>query len=185
MGKLTESLKTTANQLNQVKQGISQMRELGQELSNNTVQIAEAALRTGYAYAKAEAENEIAQSGSSYSLKSISPATTNILALNELHSYGETYWTKELLRTHFGSCDRAYRYLRDHGVKLSRKSWETVVNAFNGTNKSSDNEPSIIQRIDRLEQAILQQNQRISMIEEKLNEALQQFRHIAITSENL
>ncbi|WP_421658379.1 hypothetical protein [Leptothermofonsia sp. ETS-13] len=200
MSKLTESLKATAEQLKQIKHGISQMRELGQELSDNTVQVVDAALRTGYAYAKAEAENGIVQPEPSFPVKSIAPTTTNILALNELRSSGGTCWTAELLKTQFGGFNEAYRYLRNCGFKLSQRSWKTVIDTFNGNlvngnldsfnkssdrkfNKSPDSESSILQRIAHLEQAIFQQERRIVMIEEKLNQALQQLQQIAIVAE--
>ena len=47
MGKLTDSLKNTSQRLNALQQGIRQMQSIGEELADNTLVVAEAALRAG------------------------------------------------------------------------------------------------------------------------------------------
>lgn len=55
MGKLTDSLRKAAKDLDDIESGIDRIGNLGQELAENTGRVAEAAIRAGYSYAKAEA----------------------------------------------------------------------------------------------------------------------------------
>ncbi|MGF1492199.1 MAG: hypothetical protein ACFBSC_07070 [Microcoleaceae cyanobacterium] len=104
MGKFTESLSDTSQQLQQVKQGIRAMQELGQEMLDNTFNVAEAGLRTGYAYAKAEDGETIPQQQ-----KLLQP-TSNVLDQELLNR--EEFWTQKSLKARFGKHYAAYRYLK-------------------------------------------------------------------------
>jgi hypothetical protein len=56
MGRLTDSLKSASADLDAIETGIEKMGELGQELAENTINVADAALKTGYQYAKSEVQ---------------------------------------------------------------------------------------------------------------------------------
>jgi hypothetical protein len=58
MGKLTDSLRKATKELDNIESGIDRIANLGQELAENTVNVAEAALHAGYSYAKAEAREQ-------------------------------------------------------------------------------------------------------------------------------
>lgn len=157
MGKLTDSLKAATQQLSEIKHGINQMQELGQELADNTITVAEAGLRTGYAYAKAE--ETLTQS------QLVSPAS-KILDAEQLGSASS--WTEKALKERFGSCDKARQYLQnDYNICVNR-SWKKVVDAFNNT----EGDRSLIQKVAELEQAVALQGQYIAVLETKLNEVI-------------
>ncbi|HIK32597.1 MAG TPA: hypothetical protein IGS17_06960 [Oscillatoriales cyanobacterium M59_W2019_021] len=58
MGKLTDSLRKTAQELDDIESGIDRITNLGQELAENTVRVADAALRVGYNSAPSEARKQ-------------------------------------------------------------------------------------------------------------------------------
>ncbi|HEY9624393.1 MAG TPA: hypothetical protein V6C78_28820, partial [Crinalium sp.] len=137
MGKLTDSLKAATKQLDDIKHGIGQMTELGQELVENTLVVADTALRAGYAYAKAEAD-AISQVQEPVQQPAL-PSASHVLEAEHLN--GEPYWTEQLLKKRFKTCQAACDHLRDtYSIKLNRRSWKLVVDAFNGasTQPSSD-----------------------------------------------
>lgn len=58
MGKLTDSLRKTAQELDDIESGIDRITNLGQELAENTVRVADAALRVGYNSAQSEVRKQ-------------------------------------------------------------------------------------------------------------------------------
>lgn len=54
MGRLTDSLKKASSKLDDIELGVNQMASLSEELAKNTATVADASLKLGYAYAKAE-----------------------------------------------------------------------------------------------------------------------------------
>lgn len=166
MGKLTDSLKATTARLGAIKHGINQMQELGRELADNTLVVADAALRTGYAYAKAEAA--IAQSVVVESLPMQAlPSTTEVPDSPQLGQAKQ--WTEKTLKERFGDHHAAYRYLRDtYGIQMRHRSWKNIVKAFN--NNSED--CTLTQRVVQLEQTVAQQGQYIAVLEQRLNEVV-------------
>lgn len=169
MGKLTDSLKAAANELDQVKLGIRHMQALGNELADNAVSIAEAGLRTGYAYAQAEA------AASDLSAQTALPASSQVLGLDLLQAYNTDRWTDALAKRHFKRADATYRYLRDrYGLKLARRGWKQLVEALNGEGQPQlTSNQSLTQRIADLEQQLQHQAQRITNLEQQLAELLQ------------
>ncbi|HEY9852366.1 MAG TPA: hypothetical protein V6D28_23035 [Leptolyngbyaceae cyanobacterium] len=164
MGKLTKSLKAVSQQLNDVQNGINQMQTLGEELGKNSFRVAEAALRTGYAYAKAETGETINHP--------LLPNASPVLDKDKLK--GANSWTQEALKARFGTCKEAYGYLRNvYQIKLPAQSWKNIVAAFNGT---SDDIP-IEQRVIQLEQTVVQQAQYILVLEGKINQIEIQLQH--------
>ena len=162
MGKLTDSLKSTTKQLSEIKHGINQMQDLGRELADNTLRVADAALRTGYAYAKAEADTTQPVEVLPQPQLTLAPVVLDADQLGKA-----TRWTEELLKARFGSHHAAYRYLRDaHSISMSNRSWKNIVDAFN----SATDDPPLAQRVAQLEQTVAQQEQHIAFLEEKLNE---------------
>lgn len=59
MGRLTDSLKKASKKLDDIDIGIDQMASLSEELAKNTANVADASLKLGYAYAKAEEESTL------------------------------------------------------------------------------------------------------------------------------
>lgn len=167
MGKLTKSLKAVTQKLDDVQNGINQMQTLGEELGKNTFRVAEAALQTGYAYAKAETEN--------ISSNCILPSTSSILDKDKLNE--AAFWTEATLKARFGTCNKTYQYLKKvHNIKLNSPSWKSVVAAFNGTG----DEISIEQRVKQLEQKVVQQAQCIVNLEGKIDEMRLQLQQMMI-----
>lgn len=172
MGKLTKSLKEATKKLDQVQYGINQMQELGQEITENTFRVAETALRTGYLYAKAEAEETETQP--------LLPGGSPVAEKNQLKD--ETHWTEASLKAKFGSYDAAYRYLRDvRGIKLRSRSWKNIVDAFN----EGVEELSLTQRVVQLEQTLTQQTQYIATLEAKIHQMHLQLLELTTTVERL
>ncbi|MBO9998248.1 MAG: hypothetical protein J7641_04435 [Cyanobacteria bacterium SID2] len=162
MGKLTDSLKAATQQLSDIQDGVRQMREIGDEMSNNTLRVAEAALRTGYAYAKAE-EDTIAEFVDDRSSQK---------ALPEARSPETQSWTPQSLKAEFGKLNVAYQYLKEtYGVKLSRRSWQAVAEALNRA-KEAPKPRSIEARVLELEKTVSVQTQYISKLEQQLNSLL-------------
>jgi hypothetical protein len=56
MGRLTDSLKSASKELDAIEVGIDRMADLGKELAENTINVADAALKTGYQYGWSERE---------------------------------------------------------------------------------------------------------------------------------
>lgn len=54
MGSLTDSLRKTSEKLDSIESGIDRMSSLSEDLAKNTANVADASLKLGYAYAKAE-----------------------------------------------------------------------------------------------------------------------------------
>ncbi len=57
MGKLTDSLKNTSNDLDAIETSIRKIAKLGDELAENTFEVADSALRAGYQYAQLESQD--------------------------------------------------------------------------------------------------------------------------------
>jgi uncharacterized coiled-coil protein SlyX len=167
MGKLTKSLKAVTQKLDDVQHGINQMQTLGEELGNNTFLVAEAALKTGYAYAKAETEEAFSHP--------LLPSASPILEKDLLN--GAAFWTEETLKARFGSCNKTYQYLKKtYNIKLNSPSWKNVVAAFNGTG----DEIPIEERVTQLEQKVVQQAQYIVTLEQKIDEMRLQLQQMTI-----
>lgn len=167
MGKLTKSLKAVTQKLDDVQNGINQMQTLGEELGKNTFRVAEAALKTGYAYAKAETEEAFSHP--------LLPSASPILEKDQLK--GAAFWTEETLKARFGSCTKTYQHLKKkYNIKLNSPSWKNVVAAFNGTG----NEIPIEERVTELEQKVVQQAQYIVTLEQKIDEMRLQLQEMTI-----
>ena len=137
MGKLTDSLKNTSQRLNALQQGIRQMQSIGEELADNTLVVAEAALRAGYAYAQAEAETVAEGDRPRPAIAPSSPSESSD-------------WSVEALKARFGTCAKAYRYLRDrHGVTLKSRSWQAIATAFQQAEASAQAAPTTMPAGDR------------------------------------
>ncbi|MEP0871524.1 hypothetical protein NDA01_17070 [Trichocoleus desertorum AS-A10] len=179
MGKLTNSLKATTKQLSEIKRGIHKMQELGQELADNTLTVAEAGLRTGYAYAKAELETTSAQTNQVLSEPHQAlPSTFTPLDAHQLEN--STYWTIELLKSRFGSYQAATKHLKDvHGVSVKQRGWQHVVAAFN---KGVDNRDKLLeQRVAQLEEVVSLQRREIAVLEARLDETVVQLKKLTAT----
>jgi len=161
MGKLTDSLKETTQKLSDLKHGIYEMQQLGRDLADNTLEVADAALRTGYAYAKAESGKT---GEKTEHLLDLNPKMLDADQLNQT-----TCWTQKLLEARFGSFNATYQYLRNvHNIRVKDRSWKKLVEIFNGNLDARSPE----QRLASLEQITLQQEQRINELETKLTELI-------------
>lgn len=175
MGKLTDSLKETSKQLDRVKDGVRQMQALGEGIAENAEAVAEAGLRTGYAYAQVEAARaEVERAEAGLSEVALEP------------------WTLETLKAEFGSAARAYAHLKtEFGVTLRSRSWANILATFNGEKSalpsqqpasarlslstSSKSDHSLEKRVVELERLTLQQADRIAVLEAKLESLLNRF----------
>jgi hypothetical protein len=200
MGKLTDSLKATSNQLDRLKSGIQQMQGLGEALADNTEVVAEAALRAGYAYAKVEAaRTDVAQA--QLSLQS----DTQFTDAQFTHVQAEASapapcppspWTLKMLKAEFGKAAEAYAHLkREFGVSLRSRSWQNILDALNKASNDAAQpktpvqlpaqgsslgllpglslEPSALAaRILALEQLVDQQSARIAQLEDQVGALL-------------
>ncbi|NJR68310.1 MAG: DNA recombination protein RmuC [Synechococcales cyanobacterium CRU_2_2] len=159
MGKLTDSFKDTSQQLGKLKQGIQQMQALGEALADNTQDVAAAALRTGYAYAKVEAAQA-----------EVASAQTSKL------------WTLPMLKAEFATAAKAYGHLKaEFGVSLRSRSWQNILDAWNEALEQKPSaqlcaperspqhlspEPSALeQRLLALERLVAQQSVKIAQLE--------------------
>lgn len=179
MGKLTNSLKATTKQLNEIKRGIHKMQELGQELSDNTLTVAAAGLRTGYAYAQAEVEAANTQVNTTPSNPQQALSSAPIpLDTNQLNN--SAHWTIESLKSRFGSYQAAYQYLKDvHGISVKQRGWQYVLAAFNsGVN---DRNRLVEQRVAQLEEIVALQKQEITVLETRLNQTVSQLQQLTAT----
>jgi hypothetical protein len=168
MGKLTDSLKDTTQKLSDLKHGIHEMQQLGHGLADNTLAVADAALRTGYAYAKAEAGGGDEKSGGDEKTKRLLDLNPKMLDADALRE--TSCWTQKLLEAQFGSFNATYHYLRDvHNIRVQHRSWKKLVDIFNGNLEARSPE----QRLANLEQLFSQQEQRIKELETKLIELIQ------------
>ncbi|PZV19348.1 MAG: hypothetical protein DCF22_00265 [Leptolyngbya sp.] len=162
MGKLTDSLKGATQKMSDLKHGIHEMQQLGRDLADNTLEVADAALRTGYAYAKAESGKT---GEKTERLLDLNPKMLDADQLNQT-----TCWTQKLLEARFGSFNAAYQYLRDvHNIRVKQRSWKKLVDIFNGNLDARSPE----QRLASLEQLFSKQEQRINELETKLIELIQ------------
>jgi hypothetical protein len=165
MGKLTDSLKATTKQLGEIKQGIQQMQALGHELADNTLNVADAALRTGYAYAKAEAE--VAQPA----LIAL-PALPGAPTIPDADQLNGGVWTEAKLKQRFGKLQAARQYLHEqYNVTSQPRSWKAAIALFNDLESTPD--CSIEQRLTQLEQAVSQQQQQLAILMAQLGRVLQ------------
>ena len=163
-------------QFDRIKQGIDNLADTAQDLAEEIPRVAESAMRLGYAYAKAEdgVETGVQQSADTDDNQIVDAEFQPLLSsasnvLEPQHLKGETCWTKDALKARFGNCLKAYQYLQDvYGLKFSR-SWEKVIAAFN--NKM--NHATLEEKVIRLEQTIISQQNRIIKLEEKLDQVLQ------------
>jgi hypothetical protein len=188
MGKLTDSLKAATKQLDDIKHGIGQMTELGQELVDNTLVVADTALRAGYAYAKAEAEAVLHQEEPTSLPQAALPPVPTVLDAD--HLVGESVWTEKSLKKRFKTFQLAYDYIKNtHHSQPEKRSWKSVVDTFNGaSNGASIHQPldqspnpsldsslhqSLEQRVVQLEQIVTSQEQRIVDLETRLDEITQ------------
>lgn len=154
MGKLTESLQETTLQLKNIRNGINKMQLLGDELTQNSFVIAETAIKFGYNYAQSEIDSTTTNLVESQ----VQLPPSNILDRELLE--GANSWTKTSLKTRFKTCNAAYKHLEDvHGIKLSSRSWEQVVTAFNsGANNQTETEyeqQNLKQQVKFLEQRLM------------------------------
>lgn len=177
MGKLTDSLKDTSKQLDRVKDGVRQMQALGEGMADNAQAVAEAGLRTGYAYAQVEtARADVARAEA---------------GLAEAAVEAEP-WTMKSLKAEFGSAAKAYTHLKsEFGVTLRSRSWANILAAFNGEKSalpsqqpaskklplsaSSKHGHSLEKRVVELERLAQQQAARITTLEEQLALLLNRF----------
>lgn len=172
MGKLTDSLKASTRKLQDIKQGIHQMQQLGQELGDNTFKVAEAALKAGYAYAQAEAE-----------------LATGETVVEGKYLPESPFWTVANLKERFKTCNAAYQHLKiEYGVTLKNRSWQAIADAFNQIPKDAFNQnqtqtqthiqnkndrPSLEQRVVQLETLMQSQQQQIASLEGQLQQSHQ------------
>jgi uncharacterized coiled-coil protein SlyX len=177
MGKLIDSLKGVTHQLEDIQHGIEQMQALGQELADNTLIVAETALRTGYAYAQAEVESSRVQVATN-SHNSLPAA--RVLDADQLGN--ATAWTIDSLKARFKHLNAAYQHLRSlYGIKLQIRSWKTVTDAFNGNvsiDKAGDR--SLENRIYSLEQTATLHLQRIIALETQVGQLVQQLQQLVL-----
>ncbi|AFY66471.1 hypothetical protein [Geitlerinema sp. PCC 7407] len=161
MGKLTDSLKNTSQRLNALQQGIRQMQSIGEELADNTLVVAEAALRAGYAYAQAEAET-------------VAEGDRPLPAIAPSSSSASSDWSVEALKARFGTCAKAYRYLRDrHGVTLKTRSWQAIATVLQDAEASAQAAPTATPAGDRPASAQTLES-RVSQLEQQVTaQALQ------------
>ncbi|MEB3230006.1 MAG: hypothetical protein VKJ64_03280 [Leptolyngbyaceae bacterium] len=139
MGKFTDSLREATNQLKNIQQGIDAMTATGQDLADNALEVADAALRAGYAYGKAEViqASQIAlaspENSVNPSVKPIDVASSEFVVLDAGQLEGGDRWTQQSLKKRFGQFESAYQHLRDvHGIRPKKRSWQSVVDGFNG-----------------------------------------------------
>ena len=160
MGKLTDSLKASTRKLQDIKQGIHQMQQLGQELGDNTFKVAEAALKAGYAYAQAEAELAAGE------------MVVEVKCLPE-----SPFWTVANLKERFKTCNAAYQHLKlEYGVTLKSRSWQAIADAFNQVQTQTQNKndrSSLEQRVIQLETLVQSQQQQIASLERQLQQSHQ------------
>lgn len=170
MGKLTDSLKNTSQRLNALQQGIRQMQSIGEELADNTLVVAEAALRAGYAYAQAEAET-------------LAEGDRPLPAIAPSSSPAPSDWSVEALKARFGTCAKAYHHLRDrHGITLKSRSWQAIATAFQQAEAAqtapspAGDRPSSAQtleeRVSQLEQTVTAQALQIAELQAQIQTLL-------------
>lgn len=183
MGKLTNSLKATTRQLSDIKHGIRQMQELGQELSDNTLTVAEAGLRAGYAYAKAELEASNAQENEARPKpKQALPFTAIPLNADQLEN--STQWTIESLKSRFGSYQAAYQYLKNtHRITVKQRGWQHILAVFN-SGVGDKNKP-LEQRVAQLEETVVLQRREIVVLETRLDQTIFQLQKLSAEVEKL
>ncbi|MGD1700015.1 hypothetical protein [Dapis sp. BLCC M229] len=177
MGKLTESLQETTQQLKNIKKGINQMQLLGDELTENSFMIAETALKVGYNYA----QSEIDATTTNLVESQAQLPSSNVLDRELLKEANN--WTEKSLKARFKNCNSAYKYLKDtHGIKLSSRSWKQVVTAFNnGTNKKTETgiepeEQDLKQQVKFLEKRIITLENQVKEQSQLIQQLISQFK---------
>jgi hypothetical protein len=192
MGKLTKSLKAATQKLSDLKEGIAEMQQLSQELADNTLEVADAALRTGYAYGKAEAASMETQSSpeqkqGTKALTSDRPTDSAMLdngaILDADQLKGATQWTERALKARFKTLEPANHYLKEtYGLEIAkkRKTWQDIVDLFNGkqpivpapTSPAPAKPPSLEKRVLDLETLVQQQSHQIATLQAQLQELM-------------
>ncbi|MDC0834579.1 hypothetical protein POG22_16440 [Geitlerinema sp. CS-897] len=173
MGKLTDSLKSTTQKLETIKNGIQNMKEIGDDLSDNTLRVAETALRAGYAYAKAEGGEVVESRVETDRDRASRPEAQFPQSESDRTLASPTVWTPETLKAKFGKLNEAYRYLKStSGITLKTRSWATVVDAFNRLDESAREEKSLFSSLEdrllNLEKIVAERSQYIKQLESKL-----------------
>jgi hypothetical protein len=191
MANLLDALEDESR-FDKIKQGVNSLADTAEELAEEIPQVAESAMRMGYAYAKAEEtvyssinliEEEIIDVEEIIDAD-FEPVESNsnpsqILEKNYLDN--ADYWTKAALTTRFGNCTAAYQYLKDqYGFKFNR-SWDKVLDAFNGnlnevSSEQKSNTVNLDKKVEMLEATVKLQQQQIKGLEDKLNQVLQLLR---------
>ena len=83
MGRLTDSLKKASEKLSNIDIGIDKMASLSEELAKNTANVADASLKLGYDYAKAEVEETLDTSASGQTIEDVSDASFELATLRQ------------------------------------------------------------------------------------------------------
>ena len=190
MANLLDALEDESR-FDKIKQGVNSLADTAEELAEEIPQVAESAMRMGYAYAKAEetvyssinlSEGEIidVEEIIEADFEPVNSNSSQVLDKNYLNNADS--WTKAALTTRFGNCTAAYQYLKDnYGFKFSR-SWDKVIAAFNGelndvgvekTLHPELNEVNLDKKVEILENTVKSQQQQIKVLEDKLNQVLQ------------
>ncbi|MGB3401786.1 MAG: hypothetical protein WBA77_03775 [Microcoleaceae cyanobacterium] len=187
MANLLDALEDESR-FDKIKQGVNSLANTAEELAVEIPQVAESAMRMGYAYAKAE---ENLYSSIDLSKEDIidveeiieadfEPIESNSSPVLDKEFLDNTdCWTKKALTSRFGNCTAAYQYLKDqYGFKFSR-SWDKVIAAFNGELNHevglspASNEVNLEKKVEILENTVKSQQQQIKGLEDKLNQVLQ------------
>jgi hypothetical protein len=193
MANLLDALEDESR-FDKIKQGVNSLANTAEELAEEIPQVAESAMRMGYAYAKAEetvyssinlSQEEIidVEEIIDADFEPIDSNSNSSQVLDKDYLDNADSWTKAALTTRFGSCTAAYQYLKDnYGFKFSR-SWDKVIAAFNGelsnevgvekTLNPELNEVNLDKKVEILENTVKSQQQQIKVLEEKLNQVLQ------------
>ena len=83
VGRLTDSLKKASEKLSNIDIGIDKMASLSEELAKNTANVADASLKLGYDYAKAEVEETLDTSASGQTIEDVSDASFELATLRQ------------------------------------------------------------------------------------------------------
>lgn len=148
MGKLTDSLGDSIEELNHIQAGINRMGALGASLYENTFEVADAALCVGYAASQAQP-------------KQVTPCELDealdeaTVVENEKLPKGAIQWSKEILITRFKSHHLAYKYLVEtYDIQPSSRKWVDIIAAFNGKKLGALGEVPSDSRLNHLEQRL-------------------------------
>lgn len=189
MANLLDALEDESR-FDKIKQGVNSLANTAEELAEEIPQVAESAMRMGYAYAKAEEtvyssinliEDEIidVEEIIDADFEPVDSNSSQVLEKEFLDNADS--WTKAALTTRFGNCTAAYQHLKDqYGFKFSR-SWDKVIAAFNGKLNAGgldqeSNTVSLDKKVEMLEATVKSQQQQIQRLEDQLNQVLQLLR---------